>query len=1066
MMRRGGPTEDELILADEIRRQREEEERRTTAPTEPEEFRTQEHVVPSSRLRQPPPGPSVPADSRRTAQVENQPPARPKRERKPSSMPLLLGALGGLVIGGAAVWFLKPPEGPNVAVPDGGTPPIPKPGPTPPPPEVILTAQDARQLLEAGEPARALAAYEKIGGDSIDVLAGRGQARWLAYVRSTHAAGGQLDGNADAVTQARQDLNAAITAWKNSNDAAQERDAARAVLWKGLIEESLGNLDAAANVYQSEAGPFSPENQAILRSNATRLAVLRADEAGEEVSALPPGDVLLGLIILLQVPDQPLAGKTADPTQQEAGFKFWEALMLANRFNYSQAKVRLEQALEIHKKQRDRLAGKGLNPLSDPREQIFERCCKDLLALWELRDRIYKLPGAETVVKAKGFAPALDAAFSETKRLDTTVKALSDKLKPAENKTLVEAVDEVVKARETAEADLKARDTLLDKLAKDLKGAGIDEPKLDAGISKLVTARADAEKRIKDTLTALEKAGVKEPELAKAVEQLAMARNDSDALLKNITDRLQTGNYLNAKAGRGELLTGLDRALAKAAAPAVTGLTPHPVSIIAGAASTAAQMLTIASQVDKFRKAMEEAVAKLEEERKTAEARLKETTDKYESRLAQVRTPAQVIDLWLLALADRSAKEEAAAALADADRVAKDKDASPEVQAKALAVKALALRNQGDYAAARQAFTESQKHPGFATDKFWGKAVATAAEQLQNPSAFVVPGGVAAALDPKGIIEAIDAGLKLFPQESYPRDHARLLARRAQAKLDNNDLEGAADDAEAAVKGGAGVEGQLIAARIAERQGNAAGAAQLYREVLKVAKSGSPVYRQAQLGLARTLLRATQQPAPKTPAANEVSAQLILLTTLLAAPGDSPTDANVEEALKLADELIASGEYLGHIIRADALASMRRYTDALQEYEKGVRLLKVLPREYDDVLDRIIKNHPSLRTDVVRSTDPELGNRRFDEGLQFFFDGKHARAEKAFVTALDNARDARYLYYLGLTRWLQGKKSEAADDFKAAALLERQSRPAPRIISDSLERVQGEPRSVLNEYRP
>src|SRR5699024_2255440 len=113
MMRRGGPTEDELILASELERERLEAERGTPAPAEPEfdPFRTEEHVVPASRLKEPAPGPSMPPDARRTTEVENKPPTKAKPDRKPSrALPLLLAAVGGLAIGGGAVWFLAPPS--------------------------------------------------------------------------------------------------------------------------------------------------------------------------------------------------------------------------------------------------------------------------------------------------------------------------------------------------------------------------------------------------------------------------------------------------------------------------------------------------------------------------------------------------------------------------------------------------------------------------------------------------------------------------------------------------------------------------------------------------------------------------------------------------------------------------------------------------------------------------------------------------------------------------------------------------------------------------------------------
>jgi tetratricopeptide (TPR) repeat protein len=85
--------------------------------------------------------------------------------------------------------------------------------------------------------------------------------------------------------------------------------------------------------------------------------------------------------------------------------------------------------------------------------------------------------------------------------------------------------------------------------------------------------------------------------------------------------------------------------------------------------------------------------------------------------------------------------------------------------------------------------------------------------------------------------------------------------------------------------------------------------------------------------------------------------------------------------------------------------------------------------------------------------------------VNYFFAHRYADAEKEFVAAAENdSSDARYYYYLGLSRLAQNKR-DAYEDFDQAARLERLGRPGRAAVSASLERVQGSMRRVLNEIR-
>jgi len=104
----------------------------------------------------------------------------------------------------------------------------------------------------------------------------------------------------------------------------------------------------------------------------------------------------------------------------------------------------------------------------------------------------------------------------------------------------------------------------------------------------------------------------------------------------------------------------------------------------------------------------------------------------------------------------------------------------------------------------------------------------------------------------------------------------------------------------------------------------------------------------------------------------------------------------------------------------------------------------------------------------VRLPDPSLAERRYSSGLEHYWAGDYADAEKDLRDAArfagPGALDARYLYYLALAEHRQGKDAQEA--FRQGAALEQQSRPPSVVINATLERVQGAPRALLNSYRP
>jgi tetratricopeptide (TPR) repeat protein len=171
------------------------------------------------------------------------------------------------------------------------------------------------------------------------------------------------------------------------------------------------------------------------------------------------------------------------------------------------------------------------------------------------------------------------------------------------------------------------------------------------------------------------------------------------------------------------------------------------------------------------------------------------------------------------------------------------------------------------------------------------------------------------------------------------------------------------------------------------------------------------------------------------------------------------------EAERLADEVLAAPpDQVPFDVRAQALAVKGRFTAAVRLYAEGLR--PYLPREYARGLLLIIDSHPCLkRPDSLRVPNPLEAEKHFAAGLNFYFEANYADAEKEFLLTVENDnQDARFFYFLGLSRLMQGKR-DAYEDFDQGAILEQLSRPPSGVVSQALERIQGEARRVLNEAR-
>jgi tetratricopeptide (TPR) repeat protein len=197
---------------------------------------------------------------------------------------------------------------------------------------------------------------------------------------------------------------------------------------------------------------------------------------------------------------------------------------------------------------------------------------------------------------------------------------------------------------------------------------------------------------------------------------------------------------------------------------------------------------------------------------------------------------------------------------------------------------------------------------------------------------------------------------------------------------------------------------------------------------------------------------------------SESLASLILLLQI-GAPADANKEA--EEANKLADEILASRDTpTSFMLKAQAYAVKGRWNEALKTYAVGLK--PHIRRDYADGLLDLVNRHPMLRRpDKLDIPDPLRAEAFFTTGLRHFGGKNYLDAEKAFLSAVEaDNQDARYFYYLGLTRMALGKRDDATADYQQGAVLETQGKPGRAAVSESLETIQGTPRQTLNSFRP
>jgi hypothetical protein len=951
-------------------------------------------------------------------------PARPVRAPKEKRRSAAGAWLGGIVVGGLvgtavclALWLfrIEPPKewrgfvgvdtGPIATTPGG-----PKVAPAPP------TLAEKADMIRAGDFEKARQAnIENADESKPEEVALRGQYRVLTYLQQQSANKAPIKADDEGLKKGLDDLE---KAQGQSNSA---------LYFLGLTKETVGDTPGAEKAYR--AGLERAKDDPVMRQRFEDALNRLSAKGGNKPAGMGRGpaaaDAALLALLLTALdnpaqPPQPMPPPQppGQPPTAEAGSEFWKALKLARDGNYPEAEKALDQAADLHIKRRFTLLGKAQNPNSDPTEEIFLRSCEELKAYWTLQDKLHAstLP---IVKNAKDAPAAVDALLAGEK----------------------DAADKVAKAAADAEAAKKDLSTARKDADDAKKTADATKKDLDSAKAALDTAKADLDGAKKALAASEKKAADLEDKAAKLTTDLKAAKDDA--------------------AKRDEALKGVAAALG-----------PMFVKPDADPAAVAAAVKEIVQLKD-----VQEA-GKIIRGLKDDRDHLTAERDGLKTALQQRWEPAQMLTFWMPLLREEARKELAEDAIQDADRVLKVDKGPAAVKARAHVVRGLALLNEEKYPEAKAELAQAQADLP-KDDAAWTKAAEAALKEASDPPAWFA--ARAETLHREGRDEQAAAVLGKALELASPEAKGRIVAERAGWLLDavlartkghpngdDPDLVAARQNAEDAKKGGS-AEAFYLSGRIDEALGKWDAAAEDYRQALKAHPALDADGARYRAALARALM----QPRPAaplkvgmldgTPRPDGLAALLAVALQPGALPGQ--LDPASQEAQRLADEILSARE--GDVpfeARAQAYAIKGLWTQALRTYVEGLR--PTLGAEHAAGLMAIIEGHPALRRPTVLVVaDPLAAERHYDAGLNFYSDRGYAKAEKEFFAAVENdGQDARYHYYLGLSRLMQGDR-DAYEDFEQGARLERENRPPRAAVSASLERVQGAPRQVLNEVR-
>lgn len=464
-----------------------------------------------------------------------------------------------------------------------------------------------------------------------------------------------------------------------------------------------------------------------------------------------------------------------------------------------------------------------------------------------------------------------------------------------------------------------------------------------------------------------------------------------------------------------------------------------------------------------------------------------------DKKLKESRQPGEMLDYWRTLMEKKGQGELEKKASEDVEKVMADTSANSDLKARAEVLKGITLRNQGKYVEAK-VLLEKGKAALNAGDIAWKLQADIALKEANDPvTHFVELSKKQESMNQ--IVESVSSlskAIELSTQFS-PKRRAELLAdrclveiERAQVRakgkpqLNDPSLLAASKDADEAVLSKTAL-GYYAKGRVAEVSGDIIGAIDFYRKAVDENKALDAQGIKYRIALARLLnsvlptnIKPKEADVEKVGVLEKKEPEMLtnLFALLLTGfyfqqpeivfPPESPK-ISPKESRKLADEILASPD-APFDAKAQAYAIKGLPTKAIREYVIGLRE-KMGPIHFENLM-KIIEDHPSLTNhNLGNQANPVEAERFYATGMALYFNKRYLEAEKAFMAAVENERqDARYQYYLGLSRLAQNK-AEAAEAFEAASKYEKLGRPSRAAVSTSLERVQGPQRQVLNMYR-
>jgi hypothetical protein len=521
----------------------------------------------------------------------------------------------------------------------------------------------ATRLLNNGDPVAALEAFKAVSAESPEARAGRGQARWMAKLREVSAKGGKLAADDLDINAARADFKAVLDMADRLNAPEEKTALLKAALNMGLLLEATQKPEEAVKHYTRMAEQYraQPNFKKVFDSAARRVFFAQRDGGNTKMTddkySLAPEtlrELEMANFVLLEF-------EAVQPSIEEAGFHFWDAVYFASQHQYKNAIDSLARAREAHAKQRKARLGMGLNPYSDPTEQMFTRMCQELAFYYSFKGQVYDDGVVGAFARKNATRVTLEKMIAAFKQSDTIGTELA-----AERKRADSAVADAVKAI--------AGKTAAEKIANDAKAevvklqddAKADKGKLDQNRKALQDATdklAAAESKLKQVDAAIDAVIAKLKE-TKLIDDKA-ARNDTVAALPELVKKpgfMAAGTGTNTEMAK-ELVAVREAAKkekdeAEKKIKDLTDLTKDATAKL-NAAVKAAEAKS-QEQLTALRNELDQAKLQAERERKQGEAKVAAQAVEFQSKIAAARAGASVTVTDI----ERDAQDQAARAYA------------------------------------------------------------------------------------------------------------------------------------------------------------------------------------------------------------------------------------------------------------------------------------------------------------------------------------------------------------------------------------------------------------------